>query len=67
MKSLLKVANLNTNDDVISIREAVAHNEGVIACEVSLSKKEVSVVYDDKSITEDKIIISIEEVGYSVI
>ena len=67
MKSLLKVANLNTNDDVISIREAVAHNEVVIACEVSLSKKEVSVVYDDKSITEDKIIISIEEVGYSII
>ncbi|WP_278600283.1 heavy-metal-associated domain-containing protein [Clostridium tertium] len=67
MKSLLKVANLNTNDDVISIREAVAYNEGVIACEVSLSKKEVSVVYDDKSITEDKIIISIEEVGYSII
>ena len=45
----------------------MAHNEGVIACEVSLSKKEVSVVYDDKSITEDKIIISIEEVGYSII
>lgn len=67
MKSLLRIANLNTNEDVINIREAIAHNEGVIACEVNLSKKEVSVVYDDKSITEDKLIVSIEEVGYSVI
>lgn len=67
MKSVLRIANLNTNDDVINIREAVAHNEGVIACEVSLAKKEVNVVYDDKSITADKITISIEEVGYSII
>lgn len=67
MKSLLKVSNINTNEDIINVREAVAQNEGVIACEVSLSKKEVNIVYDDKSVTIDKIISSIEEIGYSII
>ena len=67
MKSLLKVSNINTNEDIINVREAIAQNEGVIACEVSLSKKEVNIVYDDKSVTIDKIISSIEEIGYSII
>ena len=67
MKSLLKVSNINTNEDIINVREAIAQNEGVIACEVSLSRKEVNIVYDDKSVTIDKIISSIEEIGYSII
>ncbi|GAA0087142.1 ferredoxin [Clostridium perfringens] len=67
MKSLLKVSNINTNEDIINVREAIAQNAGVIACEVSLSKKEVNIVYDDKSVTIDKIISSIEEIGYSII
>ncbi|MBE6053732.1 MAG: heavy-metal-associated domain-containing protein [Clostridium sartagoforme] len=67
MKSLLRIANLNTNEDIISIKDVIAQNEGVIACEVNISKKEVSIVYDDKAVALDKIIISIEELGYSVI
>ncbi|MBS4803871.1 MAG: heavy-metal-associated domain-containing protein [Clostridium sp.] len=66
MKTVLKISNLNTNDDVISIREVVGSNEGVIACEVNLSKKEVNIVYDDKSATIDKIIAEVEELGYSI-
>ena len=66
MKEVLRIATLNTNEDVICIKDVIAHNEGVIACEVSLSKKEVSVVYDDQTIGLDKIIASIEEIGYSV-
>ncbi|GAB6168929.1 heavy-metal-associated domain-containing protein [Clostridium carnis] len=67
MKSLIKVSNINTNNDVISIREAISNNEGVIACEVNMLKKEVSIVYDDRSITIEDITNSIEEKGYSVI
>ncbi|MDV4152261.1 heavy-metal-associated domain-containing protein [Clostridium sp. AL.422] len=67
MKSLLKISNLNTNEDVISIKDVIAQNEGVIACEVNLGKKEVSLVYDDKTIALDKIVTSVEELGYSVI
>lgn len=66
MKTVLKILNLNTNEDVISIREVVGSNEGVIACEVNLSKKEVNIVYDDKSLTIDKIIAEVEELGYSI-
>ncbi|MBB6625039.1 heavy-metal-associated domain-containing protein [Clostridium gasigenes] len=67
MKSLIKVYNLNTNEDINNVREAVASNEGVIACEVNISKKEVSVVYDDRGLSLDDIINSIEEKGYSVV
>ena len=66
MKSLLKISNVNTNEDIIKIREALAKNEGLIACEISLSKKEVSLIYDDTSITLDKLVSSIEEVGYAI-
>lgn len=67
MKSLIKIYNINTNEDINTIREAVANNEGVIACEVNITKKEVSVVYDDRSVSLDDIINSIEINGYSVI
>lgn len=66
MKTVLKVSNLNTNDDVISIKDVISHNEGVIACEISIEKKEVNIVYDDKATILDNIITSIEELGYSV-
>lgn len=66
MKTVLKILNLNTNEDVINIREVVGSNEGVIACEINLSKKEVNIVYDDKSLTIDKIIAEVEELGYSI-
>ncbi len=67
MKTVLRISNLNTNEDVISIKDVIAHSEGTIACEVNVNKKEVSVVYDDKTISLDGIIASIEELGYSVI
>lgn len=67
MKSLIKVFNIRTNEDVNNIREAVANNEGVIACQVNINKQEVSVVYDDRSLTVEEIINSIELIGYSVV
>lgn len=66
MKTVLNISNLNTNEDVISVKDVIAHNEGVIACEVNLSKKEVNVVYDDKAVDFEKIVASVEELGYSV-
>lgn len=66
MKAVLEISNLNTNEDVISVKDVIACNEGVIACEVSLSKKEVNVVYDDKAVALEKIVASVEELGYSI-
>ena len=66
MKTVLKISNLNTNNDVISIKDVISHNEGVIACEISIAKKEVNIVYDDRTVVLDRIIASIEELGYSI-
>ena len=66
VKSLIKVFNIKTNEDINNIREAVASNEGVIACEVNKGKQEVSVVYDNRSLNIEEIINSIEIKGYSV-
>lgn len=67
MKSVLNVGNIESQGDVISIRETIAGHEGVIACEINLIKKEISLVYDDKSVSLDNIINSIESLGYNVL
>jgi len=67
VKSSIRICNIKTNEDINNIREAVANNEGVIACEVNITKQEVSVVYDDRSVSLDDIINSIEIKGYSVV
>jgi Heavy-metal-associated domain. len=67
MKSILKLSKINGYNDVVSLREAVADNEGVIACQVSLEKNEISIVYDDYFLNEEDLIQSIEEAGFTVI
>lgn len=67
MKSTIKVCSMNSIEDVNNIRKAVSSNEGVVACEVNKEKGEVSVVYDDYFVDLDKIIESIEDLGYTVI
>jgi len=66
MKSLIRVHNLNNNKDVQNIRKIIAINEGIIACEISLGKKEVQIVYDHLSISLDEIVTSIEMSGYMI-
>lgn len=67
MKSTLKVFNMRTLNDVGSVRNAIAGNEGVIACQISKEKSEVEIVYDGRLLSEDIIIESIEELGFTVI
>ncbi|MGL5380166.1 heavy-metal-associated domain-containing protein [Clostridium sp.] len=66
MKSIIMIPNLLNSEDVKSVREAIANSEGVVACEVNLAKKEVSIVFDEKSTSADEIASSIEAIGYSV-
>lgn len=66
MKALLKVWDMRTIQDINKVKSAVANNEGVVACEIS-KEKEVSVIYDDYFVDVDKIIESIENIGYTVI
>lgn len=67
MKSVLKVANMKTSSDINAIREAIAENEGVIACQIIKEKQEVNVVYDKYFLSEEKLIQCLEDLGYTVV
>lgn len=66
MKSVLKIYNMNTAEDVNKIRMAVSSNEGVVACQINKDKGEVNIVYDDYFVNNDKLVQSIEDLGYIV-
>lgn len=67
MKTTLKVCNMITSKDVTRVKNAISANEGVIACGIYKSKKEVEIVYDNCFISTEDIIQSIENIGYTVI
>ena len=67
MKSVIRVCDMSKAQDVSKIQNAIASNEGVIACEISLVKKEVQIIYNEAYLSLDKIIDSIENIGYMVI
>lgn len=66
MKSVIKICNMESNKDIKIIQEAIVSNSGVIASEISLSKKEVIVIYNEVFLNIEKIINSIEDLGYIV-
>lgn len=66
MKSVIKIANMRTLEDVSNIREAISGNEGVIACQICKDKHEVNVVYDNYFLKEEDIIQCLEDLGYTV-
>lgn len=67
MKSVLKVCNMNTVEDINRIRKAISNNEGVVACQINREKGEVSVIYDDYFVNNDSLIQSLEDLGYAVL
>ncbi|MCH3965376.1 MAG: heavy-metal-associated domain-containing protein [Clostridium sp.] len=66
MKSIFKIPNMRTADDINNIRSAVANNQGVVACKINVEKGEVSIVYDDYFVSDSQLIQSIEDLGYAV-
>ncbi len=67
MKSLLMVRNIKGTQDVLKIKASIAEHEGVIACEINREKGEISIVYDNYFVKEEDFIISLEELGYTVL
>lgn len=67
MKSLIKIPDMKTSEDVKKIKRAITNNEGIIACEISRDKGEVSIVFDNYFTNIDRIIEDIEELGYTII
>jgi len=66
MRSVISVYNMNKLKDVGNIQNSIAMNEGVIACEISLEKKEIQIIYNDSIVSLDEIIDSIENLGYMI-
>jgi len=67
MKSTLKICNMKTLRDVSIVRDTIARNEGVVACQLSREKGEVEIVYDSSLLELDIIIEDLEELGFAVI
>ncbi|MCB2293074.1 heavy-metal-associated domain-containing protein [Clostridium algoriphilum] len=67
MKSVIKVCNMNTSEDIGNINLAISNNQGVIACKINIESKEIEIIYDDYFILLDNLIESLEEAGYAVI
>ena len=67
MKSIIKIMNMDSQEDSKKIQEVIVHNAGVIASQTSLNKKEVTIVYDELSVDIEKIIETLGDLGYLVI
>ncbi len=67
MKVVLKVSGINNSTDIRKVQSAIADSEGVIASEVALEKKEVTIIYNDMYVELESIIDRIEDLGYTVI
>ena len=67
MKSVIKVCNMSTSNDISNVNLAISNNQGVIACQINSESKEIEIIYDDYFVSLDNLIESIEEAGYTVI
>ncbi|NSB11854.1 heavy-metal-associated domain-containing protein [Clostridium beijerinckii] len=67
MKAVIKICNMESNDDAKIIQDTVVKNSGVIATEISLAKREITVIYNDIFLKLERIINSIEDLGYVVL
>ncbi|MBU3189127.1 heavy-metal-associated domain-containing protein [Clostridium bowmanii] len=67
MRSVIKVCNMGTSDDISNINVAISNNQGVIACQINSETKEIEIIYDDYFISLDNLIESIEDAGFAVI
>lgn len=67
MKSIIKVHGMNAQKDVVRIQKTISTIEGILACEISVKKKEIQVIYNEGCINLDDITESIENLGYMTI
>lgn len=67
MKFIIKICDMKSAKDISNIKNAISSNEGVIACEVSLEKKEAQIIYNESYLSIESIIESIENLGYMVL
>lgn len=67
MKSVIKICNMESHKDAKIIQELVINNCGVIATEISLIKKEITVIYNESFFNIEETRNLIEDLGYIVV
>lgn len=67
MKTVIKVSNIRSQQDVTNIRSALSDKEGIIACYIKKDNGEVEVVYDKYFINIEVINGLLEDMGYTII
>lgn len=67
MKSIIKICNMDSQKDAQLINNIIIQNDGVIATEICLNKKEITIIYNPNFLKCQRIIDSIEDLGYIVI
>lgn len=66
MKSVISLYKIIKSKDVNKIQNAISMNEGVTACEISLDKKEIQIIYNESSVDLNEMIDSVEDLGYYI-
>lgn len=67
MKSVIKICNIESQQDVNLIQSKTSQLYGVIASQISLAKKEMTIIYNDTCLSIETITDGIEELGFVVI
>lgn len=67
MKVVVKISNMNSQEDEFKIQEALANEQGVLACEIKKSSGSVIVIYDNIYMNDSEVIDIIENLGYITI
>lgn len=67
MKAVIKVHEIKKQKDVVRIQKVISCIEGIIACEVSLKKNEIQLIYNESFVNVDSIIEELENIGLMVI
>ncbi|WP_373899496.1 heavy-metal-associated domain-containing protein [Haloimpatiens sp. FM7315] len=67
MKAVFKVAGMRNTKDIGRIKDAIANNEGIVACQIIANSGQIEVIYDDYFINEERLIECIENLGYTVV
>ena len=47
MKSVIKISNIEFHKDTKIIRDVISNNSGIIASEILLTKKEITLIYNE--------------------
>ena len=67
MKSIIKIYNIESQNDVNLIQNKISQPNGIIASQISLSKKELTIIYNETYLNIETIKEDIEDLGYVVI